>query len=113
MTVGNKKLVNQVLGSNASIFWMLLAVLLLLGGCSSGYGTSFACGDSKGADCMPMDKVGRLIASGEIERYTKEKQKTCRGSRCQKGESAEIGKTDELPALATPKIKLETIESKS
>ena len=24
------------------------------------------CGDSKGADCMPMDKVGELIAGGEI-----------------------------------------------
>ena len=110
MTVGNKKLVNQVLGSNAVSFWMLLVVLLLLGGCSSGYGTSFACGDSKGADCMPMDKVGRLIASGEIERYTKEKRETCRGSRCKKGEDAEIGKADELPALATPEIKFETIE---
>ena len=63
--------------------------------------------DSKGANCMPMDKV---IASGEIERYTKEKQETCRGSRCKKGESAEIGRADELPALATPEIKLETIE---
>ena len=59
---------------------------------------------------MPMDKVGRLIASGEIERYTKERKETCRGSRCKKGENAEIGKADELPALTTPKIKLETLE---
>jgi len=106
MRVGNKKF----LGSNAVRFCMCFATLLLLSGCSSGYGTSFACGDSKGANCMPMDKVDRLIASGEIERYTKEKEETCRGSRCKKGENAEIGKGDELPALATPKIKLETIE---
>jgi hypothetical protein len=58
-----------------------------------------------------MDKVDRLIASGEIERYTKEREETCRGSRCKKGESAEIGKADELPALAIPEIKLETIEA--
>jgi len=113
MTVGNKRLAGYVLNNIAVRFCMCFTTLLLLSGCSSGYGTSFACGDSKGANCMPMDKVGRLIASGEIERYTKEREETCRGSRCKKGESAEIGKTDELPALATPKIKLETIESKS
>jgi hypothetical protein len=110
MTAGNKRLAGYVLNNIAVRFCMCFATLLLLSGCSSGYGTSFACGDSKGANCMPMDKVDRLIASGEIERYTKEKQETCRGSRCKKGESAEISKADELPALATPEIKFETIE---
>lgn len=59
---------------------LLLGIALLLSGCSS-YSSNFSCGDSKGANCMPMDKVDQMISSGEIELYH-ENLKRCKGGRC-------------------------------
>ena len=54
-----------------------------LASCSS-YSASFGCGDAKGAYCLPMDKVDKMVSSGEIERFTKEAERKskCRGSGC-------------------------------
>lgn len=62
----------------------LLAMVLLVSGCSS-YSSNFACGDSKGATCMPMDKIDRMISSGEIELYTAQK---CKGRGCKARDKA-------------------------
>ena len=61
----------------------LVGVASLVSSCSM-YSSSFSCGDAKGANCMSMDKVDRMIANGEIEEYTAPKQKNCRGSKCRK-----------------------------
>ena len=63
------------------IFAVFLACSIL-SGCST-YSNSFACGDAKGAACMSIDKVDRMIASGEIEDYVSGK-KRCRGRACRK-----------------------------
>lgn len=60
-----------------------LIVLMLLSSCST-YNSHFGCGKSRGADCMPMDKVDRLISSGEIEIYTASPSKKCSGLMCKK-----------------------------
>lgn len=71
----------------------IFAIALILTGCST-YGSTFGCGDAPGAKCMPMDKVDRLIASGEIETYTKEQR--CNGARCKRSRRF---KESELPAV--------------
>jgi hypothetical protein len=66
---------------------VLTSALLVLNvsGCST-YGSSFSCGDSRGATCLPMDKVDQLINSGAIETYTNDlaKNKKHCGAKCQK-----------------------------
>ena len=57
-----------------------LLASLILSGCST-YNTKFACGDARGANCMSMDRVDRMISNGQIEEYTQQKQK-CRGRKC-------------------------------
>ena len=59
---------------------LALLVSLILSGCST-YNTKFACGDARGANCMSMDRVDRMISNGQIEEYTQQKQK-CRGRKC-------------------------------
>lgn len=63
---------------------LILTVLVLtLSGCST-YGSSFACGDARGAKCRPMDEIDQLISSGAIETYTKVRDGSkCRGVVCQ------------------------------
>jgi len=58
----------------------LLLTSIFLSGCST-YSSSFSCGDARGANCMSMDKVYRMIANGEIENFT-DKKKNCRGRKC-------------------------------
>jgi hypothetical protein len=70
-----------------------IVLLLNLAGCST-YGSSFGCGDASGVKCMPMDKVDRLIASGEIEEYTKVPE--CKGFRCKR---SKVVRERELPVL--------------
>lgn len=83
-------------------------ILLTLGfsmvsGCST-YNSSFGCGDAKGASCMPIDKVDRLIASGEIETYTKEDRGgKCRGRNCSK--KGIVTTEEELPEINTDSLK--------
>lgn len=94
MMVGNKEL--------AKIILMTLG-LGILGGCST-YNSSFDCEDAKGASCMPIDKVDRLIASGEIEIYTKEgRGGKCRGRNCSKGKI--VTAEEELPEINTDSLK--------
>lgn len=59
---------------------LILLVCSILSSCST-YSNSFACGDARGAACISMDKVDRMIASGEIERFNKARRK-CRGRKC-------------------------------
>ncbi len=61
---------------------LILLVCSILSGCST-YSSSFACGDAKGAVCMSMDRVDRMIASGEIENYVSG-EKRCRRRACRK-----------------------------
>lgn len=64
---------------------LIVTVLALaLSGCST-YGSSFSCGDAKGAECRSMDRIDRLISSGEIETFTNPtiKATACRSGRCQ------------------------------
>ena len=69
------------------IFAVFLACSIL-SGCST-YSNSFACGDAKGAACVSMDRVDRMIASGEIERFN-ELRKKCRGRKCRQLQQNEI-----------------------
>ena len=41
---------------------------LLTSGCSA-YSSRFACPDSKGAPCLMMSEIERMVQTGEIERY--------------------------------------------
>jgi len=63
---------------------VLLILSLSVSGCAV-YNSSFSCGDAKGANCMSMDRVDRMIASGEIERFN-ESLKECKGRKCNKYE---------------------------
>jgi hypothetical protein len=62
----------------------LLLTGIFLSGCST-YSSSFTCGDARGANCMSMDRVDRMIASGEIENINS-KKKNCRGRKCKESE---------------------------
>lgn len=90
MMVGNKKLAKIIL---------LTLGFSALSGCST-YNSSFGCGDAKGASCMPIDKVDRLIASGEIEVFTNPGQGgKCRGRNCSK--KGIVTTEEELPEINT------------
>ncbi len=75
---------------------LVLALLasLILSGCST-YNTKFACGDARGANCMSMDRVDRMISNGQIEEYTQQKQK-CRGRKCKVQKSGNVFGEEEL-----------------
>ena len=64
----------------------LAMVLLLpvLTSCAT-YNSSFSCGDARGANCMSMDRVDKMIANGEIENFT-DKKKNCRGLKCKESQ---------------------------
>lgn len=57
--------------------------MVLVSGCST-YKSSFGCGDAKGAECYAMDRVDRMIASGEIEIFNEARYRQNNG-RCQGG----------------------------
>ena len=109
MMIGNKIFAKKQMSSFTCKFKMMLVTLFLISGCSS-YGSSFSCGDSRGANCMPMDRVDKLIASGEIERFTNEKTANCKGFSCKNKASSNIDKEDELPALDQKDFNLKIIE---
>ncbi len=75
---------------------LALAMLasLFLSGCST-YNTKFACGDARGANCMSMDRVDRMISNGQIEEYTQQKQK-CRGRKCKAQRNSNVFGEEEL-----------------
>ncbi len=56
-----------------------LVALLLLTSCST-YSGKFACGDSRGANCVMLSEVDKRIDSGEIEEIYKDKK--CSGGKC-------------------------------
>ena len=62
----------------------ILLISFVLSGCST-YSSSFSCGDARGANCMSMDRVDRMIANGEIENLHS-KKKNCRGRKCTESE---------------------------
>ena len=62
----------------------LLLTSIVLSGCST-YSSSLSCGDARGANCMSMDRVDRMIANGEIENLHS-KKKNCRGRKCTESE---------------------------
>ena len=66
----------------------LLLISIVLSGCST-YSSSFSCGDARGANCMSMDRVDRMIANGEIENFT-DKKKNCRGRKCKESQKHDI-----------------------
>ena len=79
----------------------IIAVLLSTSGCAT-YKSSFSCSDAKGATCMPMDRVDRMIKSGEIEVYNKQlnaKNKLSKTSKQQIGKNNADAPMPE-PALA-------------
>lgn len=51
-----------------------LGIVVLLSGCST-YSNQFSCSDAKGAYCLSMEKVDRLIASGEIDRFNEDQHR--------------------------------------
>ena len=68
---------------------LTIAILLpLLTSCAT-YNSSFSCGDARGANCMSMDRVDRMIANGEIENFT-DKKKNCRGRKCKESQKHDI-----------------------
>lgn len=62
-------------------YLIILMLIFNLTSCAT-YNSSFACGDAKGAKCISMDNVGRMIDSGEIERFNEYRTK-CKGRQCQ------------------------------
>jgi len=74
-TIKNNSLVNLI---------VMLVLSLSVSGCAV-YNSSFSCGDAKGANCMSIDRVDRMIASGEIERFN-ESLKECKGRKCSKND---------------------------
>lgn len=83
----------------------IVMLLPLLTSCAT-YNSSFACGDAKGANCTSMDRVDRMIASGEIERFNEVGGK-CRGRRCKRTDSSssdvslEVASDDSMPVYFT------------
>lgn len=68
---------------------LTIAILLpLLTSCAT-YNSSFSCGDARGANCMSMDRVDRMIANGEIENFT-DKKKNCRGRKCKESQKQDV-----------------------
>ena len=67
----------------------LLLTSIFLSGCST-YSSSFSCGDARGANCMSMDRVDRMIANGEIENFTDKKKKNCRGRKCKESQKRDV-----------------------
>ena len=64
---------------------LAMALLLpVLTSCAT-YNSSFSCGDARGANCMSMDRVDKMIANGEIENFT-DKKKNCRGLKCKESQ---------------------------
>lgn len=84
---------------------LILITLLIssLSGCST-YKNGFSCGDAKGANCMSMDRVDRMISSGEIELFNenvRDTSKKCRGKKCYaKNSQTSIKLADEEPMQA-------------
>lgn len=60
---------------------LMTGILMLMSGCNA-YRSSFSCGDAKGAECLSMDRVDRMISSGEIERFN---EAYCQGGKCRGG----------------------------
>ncbi|MBY0533361.1 MAG: hypothetical protein K2P31_00155 [Rickettsiaceae bacterium] len=68
---------------------LAMALLLpVLTSCAT-YNSSFSCGDARGANCMSMDRVDRMIANGEIENFT-DKKKNCRGRKCKESQKRDV-----------------------
>lgn len=83
---------------------LAIALLLpLLTSCAT-YKNGFSCGDAKGANCMSMDRVDRMISSGEIELFNenvRDTSKKCRGKKCYANNSqTSIKLADEEPMQA-------------
>lgn len=84
---------------------LILITLLIssLSGCAT-YKNGFSCGDAKGANCMSMDRVDRMISSGEIELFNesvRDNSKKCRGKKCNaKNSPSSIKLTDKKPIEA-------------
>lgn len=77
-------------GSGKNLLPYLMTILLLLSGCSA-YSGKFACGDSKGANCVMLSEVDKRIDSGEIEENYKDKR--CSGGRCKSNANLEAWPT--------------------
>jgi len=58
----------------------ILMLPILLTSCST-YKGDFGCGGATGVPCTMMERVDRLISSGEIESYV-DRKKNCRGRFC-------------------------------
>jgi len=69
--------------------FVFLSGFISLNGCST-YSNSFACGDARGAACISMDRVDRMIASGEIERFNEARSKCRRGRKCRQLQQNDI-----------------------
>lgn len=86
----------MVIGKNKSLLALVLGLVASLSGCaSSPYRSEFGCQEGRGANCMSMDRVDKLIASGEIELFTKDVKK-CRGRACKNKINQQ---SDELPVI--------------
>lgn len=79
-----------------SVSWGIIA--LLLQNCA--YSGKFNCADSKGANCIMLSRVDRMIDSGEIEKYHESKNsRKCLFGRCFNNGSKDL--IVEKPPLAS------------
>jgi hypothetical protein len=63
----------------------LICMLFFITNCSSVYNSKFTCRDAKGMHCVMINKVDKLITSGEIEEiYQDECNKKCSNNKCNK-----------------------------
>ena len=70
---------NIITKSYAKTLMLLLSAPLLLTNCSI-YSGTFACEDSKGAHCVMLSEVDKMIDSGAIEEFYRVKK--CKKSKC-------------------------------
>ena len=64
----------------------LMTMMIFLSSCST-YSGKFACGDSRGANCVMLSEVDKRIDSGEIEKVYKDKK--CTSGTCKSKTHAE------------------------
>lgn len=83
---------------------LLIGVIFLFQSCAA-YSSSFPCPNAKGAMCAPMDEIDKLIKSGKIREYTKEKR-SCKGGIC----SDFFDAGNDLPKLRHENIELQFID---
>ena len=88
-------------GKKLSVIISLLMTSSILSSCSI-YSSGFNCPDSKGARCVMLSQVDKMVDSGEIETIYLDKQ-------CKKGKCKEVVNVPKQRLQQVHKVKIEPI----